>query len=197
MQVWRARAGHVCHHKTISSRCTRAVSETVDGAIRIMIVACPPTRTSTSDAPVCLAARMARARSACVMLAGRPAMVATEKSSYRRLGRGLSKPLSHGTLPSRCPMGHCLSDVGKAGRMVHLGHLGQTGTADYSSSSSLPSKRRWTVDFARPVRSAMSLMDIPCLRRDWSVSRSSPHLIGLMAHCSPSRRASKGSASDP
>ena len=84
MQVRRARAGHGGHHRTISTGSASEVSWAVDGAMRIMIVACPPMRTSTSDAPACFAARIARATSAWVMLAARRAMAATGKSSYRR-----------------------------------------------------------------------------------------------------------------
>ena len=93
MQVRRARAWHGADHRTISEDSSRAgIAVPVDGAMRIMIASRSPMRTSTSLAPTCFAARIARAISACVMLAGRRLMgrrasgtwTAGGKRAYRR-----------------------------------------------------------------------------------------------------------------
>src|SRR5262249_34708809 len=62
VQVRRARAGHGLHHRTISPDSSSVRSTPVDK--RITIVERPPVRISTSAAPACLAARIARATSA-------------------------------------------------------------------------------------------------------------------------------------
>src|SRR5262245_23396558 len=74
-QVRRARAGHGVYHRTISPTGSSGFSVPVDEFSRIIIEDCPPMRTSTSTAPVCLAARIARATSAWVMVAGRRGIV--------------------------------------------------------------------------------------------------------------------------
>src|SRR5262245_55737277 len=79
LQMRRARAGHVVYHRTISPGGSSGLSAPVDDFKRITIDDCSPMRTSTSAAPVCLAARIARATSAWVMAAGR---------------RGITTPLS-------------------------------------------------------------------------------------------------------
>src|SRR5262245_23393674 len=64
-QMRRPRVGHSGYHRVIFSGLSKAVSAVVDGESRTMIEV-PPVRTSTSAAPVCLAALIARAISACV-----------------------------------------------------------------------------------------------------------------------------------
>src|SRR5262245_11661344 len=71
----RARAGHRVDHRTISSGCSRPGTVVPVDDTRIMIAPRSPMRTSISAAPACFAARIARAISAWVMLAGRRATV--------------------------------------------------------------------------------------------------------------------------
>ena len=62
--------GHSVNHSVICSNFSSTVSGIVDGESLITMDAAP-IRSSTSGAPVCLAALIARAISACVMVAGR------------------------------------------------------------------------------------------------------------------------------
>ncbi len=57
MQVWRARAGHGVHHRMICPGSSTEIFSPVDGEMRMIILECSPTRTSTSAAPACFAAR--------------------------------------------------------------------------------------------------------------------------------------------
>jgi len=70
-QMRRPRAGHSVNHRTMSPTGSSGVSCPVDEFSRISIEECLSTRTSTSAAPVCFAARIARAISAWVRVAGR------------------------------------------------------------------------------------------------------------------------------
>jgi hypothetical protein len=86
VQMRGARAGHVGNHRMISADCSRpGASVPVDGEMRIMITLRSPIRTSTSAAPDCFAARIARAMSAWVTVAGRRAMITARKSAYGRM----------------------------------------------------------------------------------------------------------------
>src|SRR5262249_26663731 len=111
VQVRWARAWHVDNHRTISADCSRlGASVPVDDKRRIMIRACSPTRTSTSAAPACLAARSARAMSAWVTVAGRRAMItalsvaapqAQPRTAAAPLDCGHGAPLDGGHLRAR------------------------------------------------------------------------------------------------
>ena len=82
VQTGWARTWHGGDHRTMSLGSSSTIFSSVDGLMRMMILEWSPTRTSTSAAPACFAARIARATSACVRAAGRRLMSATENRTY-------------------------------------------------------------------------------------------------------------------
>src|SRR5262249_41846052 len=107
VQVRWSRARHDFHHRTISAACSSSCAFVSVDERRIMIASRSPMRTSTSTAPTCFAARITRAMSAWVMLAGRrlmgcrPAGTRTGggNAAYRRSRHALRQPV--GVVPGR------------------------------------------------------------------------------------------------
>ena len=85
VHVERSRARHRDHQRTISLAGSSVVASLVDDAIRMTIFEPSALRISTSAAPACFAARIARATSACVIAAGRRLTIASLGLSWRNL----------------------------------------------------------------------------------------------------------------